>query len=135
MKIAIFGAGYVGYSLALFLADTEEITLIESDSSKISLINQSLPCLNDIDYKADLSKLHLKAVNYSQKIDDIYDYIIIAVPTDYDKFSSSLNTEIIENICLKLNKNTKSAIILKSTIPVGFTEKLAKLYPTLWNCQ
>lgn len=131
MKIGIFGAGYVGYSLGVILADTENVTILEIDKEKIELINHGKTCLWDTDLcSINLQNINLKAAFFDEIIGMSFDYIIIAVPTDLDTKTQSLRTSIIEGVIDKLRKSKIiTTVIIKSTVPIGFTKSISKKYP------
>ena len=130
-KITIIGAGYVGYSLALLLAKENSVTLLETNKKKVNLINKSKSPIIDgfIEKYIKSNSLKIRATsNFSKSIIDL-DYLIIATPTDYDEKKNFFDTSSIENILKKLDKiNLNFPIIIKSTVPEGFTKKISKKY-------
>lgn len=133
-KISIFGAGYVGMSLAVLLAQRHTVNIFDVDISKIKMINMRKSHLEDLEIKNFLTnkKLHLKASLFEphRKIDS--DFTIIAVPTSFSIETENFDTSIIETIVKELDaQNCKSKIIIKSTVPLGFTDKLSKLFPDM----
>ena len=135
MKITIAGAGYVGLSLATLLAQNNEVTLLEIVPEKVELINNKKSPIEDaeiIDFLAH-KDLNLTATTDWKQALKNQDYIIIATPTNYDETRNYFDTSSVEDIIEKyllLNKNDKSSstLIIKSTIPVGYTEKIHKKY-------
>ena len=128
-SIAIFGAGYVGSSLGILLSQFYEITFYEKDQEKIDLINNKNVFLKDFN-KNDLKnkELQFKAKSIFEGVLE-HDLFILAVPTDYDNETNNFDTEIVENVILEISKVTiESPILIKSTVPVGFTEKARKKF-------
>ena len=125
-KIAVFGAGYVGMSMSTLLAQKNEVVVYDIDEVKIKKINSRISTVEDEDITSYLSssELNIRATkDYTDAIDKA-DFVIIATPTDYDVKTKLFNTESVEE-CIKIvNKlNKKALIIIKSTVPIGFTDK------------
>ena len=120
-------------SIASTLARTHEILILESDKEKIGKINSDRPSIDDSDIK-EFYKKHSLSIQALENKDEAYkeaDFIIICVPTNFDKESSSFDTSIVEQVtadALKYNKN--ALIIIKSTIPVGHTKLLQEKHKT-----
>lgn len=128
-SIAIFGAGYVGSSLGILLSQFYEITFYEKDQEKIDLINNKNVFLKDFNINDLKNKeLQFKAKSIFEGVLK-HDLFILAVPTDYDNETNNFDTEIVENVILEISKVTiESPILIKSTVPVGFTEKARKKF-------
>jgi len=133
MKIAVCGAGYVGLSVGVLLAQKNEVVIVEVVDEKIELINNKKSTIvdEDIDDFFKNKNLSLRATkNYEEAFKDA-EFIIIATPTDYDPYKDYFDTSTveksIENI-LSVNKN--AAIVIKSTIPVGYTKDVSARYNT-----
>ena len=131
MKIAVVGIGYVGMAIATFLSQTEEVIAVDIIKEKIDLVNNKKSPIKD-NYVEDFLKnknLNLKATdNYDEAFTDAK-YIIICTPTNYDEKTKELNTESVEKIIQKtVDMNLDSSIVIKSTIPIGFTENMRKKY-------
>jgi len=127
MKISIVGAGYVGYSLALLLSQKHKVSLNDIDERRVALINKNKSPIQDKLIKDFLknSKINLSATTNKNESFKNSKYIIIAAPTDYNEKKNYFNTSIIEHIIkeiLEINNNT--SIIIKSTVPLGFTDKM-----------
>ncbi|KAA6224794.1 nucleotide sugar dehydrogenase [Campylobacter sp. LR185c] len=137
MKITIVGTGYVGLSNALLLAQQNEVIALDIDEKKVSLLNAKKSPIDDKEIKEFLS---LKALNFKATLDkeEAYknsDFIIIATPTDYNTQSKFFDTSSIESVInniIKLNKN--ASIIIKSTIPIGYTKNLKDKFKDLTLC-
>ena len=128
-NITIIGAGYVGYSLALLLAKRNIVKVIDIDETKIDLINKSQPVIKDgyiEKYLLD-NKLKISATNNKEDAYKEAEFIVIATPTDYDPDSNSFDTSAVDCVIDEAIKHNPSAtIIIKSTVPVGYTEKLKR---------
>ena len=133
MKIAIAGAGYVGLSLAVLLAQKNEIKLVDILEEKIKLINSKKSPIQD-DYIEDYlanKELSLEATTDAVNVYKDADYVIVATPTNYDSRKNFFDTSAVESVIgqvLDINPNT--IIVIKSTIPVGYTEELCSKYNT-----
>ena len=125
-KYVIFGIGYVGLSNAVMLSINHSVTIIDIDEEKIKKVNQRVCPIEDkliTDYFKN-KKLDLEATNDLECLNDA-DYVLIAVPTDLKEEERSLDTSIIEEIIDQINLVNKDiSIVIKSTIPLGFVDKL-----------
>jgi len=125
MKILVFGLGYVGLANAILLSQSNEVIGIETDEEKINLINQRKSPLNDemiIDYlnNKDLDLIATK--NYEDHLLDS-DLAIIAVPTNYDENTRYFDTSFVDDVITNIkNDNEDLPILIKSTVPVGYTK-------------
>lgn len=134
MRIAIFGGGYVGLSLSILLSRKPKIEvnlydinkkLIETVNSKISPISD-----NDISFSLKNNKHNLKA-KHINTLDQYYDYYVIATPTDYNEINGYFDTSSVETTIKNvLSSNSDAIIVIKSTIPIGFTDLMKKKYDT-----
>lgn len=130
-KIVVAGAGYVGLSLAVLLAQKNEVVVIDVVSEKIDLLNNKISPIQDDDLPEFLSNRNLNLRATLDKVDAYTgaDFVIIATPTDYDVETSYFNTSSIESVVKDVLNITPSAtLIIKSTVPVGYTEKLKKQF-------
>ena len=131
MKFTVVGAGYVGLSLALLISQKHKVKLLDIDQKKIDKINKGISPLKDKkieDYLRN-NELQLEATTSQHDAYNKADYIIIATPTNYNVTSGNFDTRSVETVIEDIFKISSSAfIIIKSTLPVGFTEKINKRY-------
>ena len=131
MKIAIAGTGYVGLSVATLLAQYNEVTAVDIIPEKVDLINQRKSPIQD-DYIEDY--LAHKELNLTATLDagaayKDAQYVVIAAPTNYDSKKNFFDTNAVEDVIQLVIKNNPNAIIvIKSTIPVGFTAHIREKY-------
>ena len=130
MKISIVGTGYVGLSLATLLARKNDIVAVDIVPEKVSLINNGQSPIADKEIEAALLKKDLKLVATTD-ISEVKnsDFVIIATPTNYDPITHYFNTESVESVIKQLRVICPNAtVVIKSTVPIGFTEKMSELY-------
>ena len=131
MKIAVLGAGYVGLSNAILLAQHHNVVLNEIIAEKVDMINDKKSPIVDkeiSDYLAN-KDLELVATTDKEKTYDGVEFLIIATPTNYDEKTNYFDTSSVEDVIEDALKYAPNAtIIIKSTIPVGFTEEMQAKY-------
>ena len=131
--IAVAGTGYVGLSLAVLLAQHNEVTALDIISEKVEMINRRMSPIRDEEIERYLSRggLNLKATTDPEEAYKNAEYVIIAAPTNYDSVKNYFDTSAVEEVIEKvLAVNPDAVMIIKSTIPVGYTEKVRKKYHT-----
>lgn len=133
MKITVAGTGYVGLSLAVLLAQHNTVTAVDIDKNKVELINSSKSPIKDNEIESYLSEKELKltATTDAQNAYADAEVIIIATPTNYDEETNGFDTSSVESVLsIIFQVNHTATIIIKSTVPVGYTTRLIKKYNT-----
>ena len=127
IKIVVVGLGYVGLSNALLLAQKNRVTAVDIDTYKVKLINEKKSPLSDQEMDSFLSNdlLDLKVALPSDEFFENSDIVLISTPTNYDENTNCFNTDSVEEtIKNALSKNPNITIIIRSTVPVGFTDQM-----------
>ena len=131
MKLLVLGLGYVGTANAILLSQHNEVICFDIDNNRVDQINNKQTPIEDKESSQYLSekKLNLKAVSEFPNLED-FDFIIIATPTNYSPETNYFDTSSIES-CFEeiIKQNHKATVIVRSTIPVGFTKNIQKKYP------
>ncbi|WP_323913181.1 nucleotide sugar dehydrogenase [Aeromonas veronii] len=128
-NIAIVGIGYVGLANAVVLSQHNNVMMLDISSDKVSLINEHKPPIYDPELEVYLStkKLKLKATVNKYEAYVFADVVIIATPTDYDPDTNNFNTSTVEAVIRDVMAiNPEALMVIKSTIPVGFTERMRR---------
>ena len=131
MKIAVAGTGYVGLSLATLLSTKNEVKAYDIVEDKVNKINKRLSPIKDevIEDYFKNKKLDLKATTDYRKAFKEVKFVIISTPTNYDEETNYFDTTSVEDIIRKvISINKDATIVIKSTIPVGFTDKVKEKY-------
>lgn len=131
MKITVVGTGYVGLSNAVLLAQYNEVIALDINLDRVEKLNNKLSTIKDEDIQHFLSskKLNLQVTHDEKEAYELAEIIIIATPTDYDTKTNYFDTSSIESVIgdiLRINNN--ALIVIKSTIPVGYVEKVSKQF-------
>lgn len=133
MKIAIAGTGYVGLSNAVLLSQNHEVVAVDIIQEKIDMINNKKSPIVDKEIEEYLAtkELNLVATTDSYEAYKDADFVIISTPTNYDPDLNYFNTRTVEAVIANvLAINPDSIMVIKSTVPVGYTEKVRKMFET-----
>lgn len=134
LKISVAGTGYVGLSNALLLAQQNHVVAYDIDDKKVRLLNDKQSPIVDSEISAFLAKddLYFEATSDKATAYTDSDFIIISTPTDYDPETNYFDTSSVESVLTDIQKiSPSSVVIIKSTVPVGFTTKIQQQYPGL----
>ena len=132
-KITVVGSGYVGMSLAVLLAQHNDVTILDIDASRVDKVNakQSTVVDNDIESFLAEKELGLRATIDKQAAYNDASFIVVATPTDYDPETNRFDTRSVDSVVDDaLALNTSALVVIKSTIPVGHTKFLQQKYNT-----
>lgn len=133
MKIAVAGTGYVGLSIACLLSQHNEVKAVDIIKEKVDMINNRVSPIQDDYIEKYLAE---KDLNLEATLDAEYaysdaDFVVIAAPTNYDSKKNFFDTSAVESVIeLVLKYNPEAIMVIKSTIPVGYTESVRKKYNT-----
>tara|TARA_B100000963_G_scaffold90291_1_gene77822 strand:- start:14011 stop:15189 length:1179 start_codon:yes stop_codon:yes gene_type:complete len=132
-KITIVGAGYVGMSMAVLLAQKNEVLVFDIDDSRVNQINQKKSTVDDPEIEHFLSNksIELTATSIREKAYENPNFVIVATPTDFVEEKNKFDTTVIEKVVEDILKFCpESFIVIKSTVPIGYTKSLREKYRT-----
>ena len=133
MQIAVAGTGYVGLSLSVLLAQHNEVMAVDIIKEKVEIINNKKSPIVDKEIEEYLAnyKLNLTATTNAETAYCKAEFVIIATPTNYDPYKNYFDTSSVENVIeMVLKVNPKAVMIIKSTVPVGYTKEVRAKYNT-----
>lgn len=133
MKITVVGTGYVGLSNAVLLAQHNDVVAVDIDATKVDSINDGVSPIEDQDIQSFLADKPLRLTASTDIVASVEgsDFVIVATPTDYDTDSGKFDTSSVEGVIRQVRDiSPGSAIVIKSTVPVGFTRSIQEEYET-----
>ncbi len=133
MKIAVAGTGYVGLSLSVLLAQRHQVAAVDVLQKKVDKINRGVSPIQDAEIERFLKEKHLNliATRNAQEAYKDAEFVIISTPTNYDPVLNHFDTSSVESVIQLVKKvNAKATMVIKSTVPVGFTMSMRKKYAT-----
>ena len=133
MQIAVAGTGYVGLSLSVLLAQHNQVTAVDIIKEKVEQLNNKKSPIVDKEIEEYLAnhQLNLTATTHAEKAYSKAEFVIIATPTNYDSEKNYFDTSSVENVIETVLKvNPKAVMVIKSTVPVGYTQEIRTKYKT-----
>ncbi len=132
MKIVVAGTGYVGLSNAVIIAQHHEVVAFDINSEKVRQLNARVSPIEDVELEDYLAHrtLNLIATTDAQSAYHDASFVIVATPTDYDPVTNHFDTSSVESVITAvLDVNAEATIVIKSTVPVGFTDEMRAAHP------
>lgn len=133
MKITIVGTGYVGLSMAMLLAKVHDVLAVDVDAPRVELLNRRKSPIDDPQIQAFLAQpsLSFRATTDAQQAYQEAEWVIVATPTDYDAQTNFFDTSSVEAVIgAVVRSNPNAWIVIRSTVPVGFTQQMQALWQT-----
>ena len=133
IKITVVGSGYVGMSLAVLLAQRNDVVVLDVDSARADRVNRKESTVNDAEIEAFLAgkELSLKATLNKQAAYEGASFVVVATPTNYDPDTNRFDTSSVDSVVSEaLELNSDALVVIKSTIPIGHTKSLQEKYDT-----
>ena len=133
MKITVVGTGYVGLSLAVLLSQENQVTAVDIVPEKVKMVNERRSPIQDREIEEYLrtKELSLTATTDAKKAYEKADIVIVAAPTNYNSETNFFDTSAVESVVEEvLRENSQATIVVKSTVPVGYTAQLRRRYRT-----
>ena len=131
MKITIIGMGYVGISLSILISQKHKVTGVDINQEKIKLINKKISPISDLEVENYLRNKNLDfsaTADLKDAVNDT-DFFIICTPTNYSSVAGTFDTSSVEDVTKVINThNKKTPIVIKSTVPLGFTRKMRRKF-------